>query len=181
MKKTVTYILSFLFSISWLSLLIWNTTVYSYFSLWDIKTIYTKNEWDAINTWLDEEREVSIGDVDPIRQWAHHIINAYSGDENSIAEWIVWNDKEISDHTTAVTSTLQIIKNIINWALWMLALVALIYILIQWFIMLTAAGDDAKLKKWWKWIKRACIAIAGIGLSWFIVTFIFWIIRGLAS
>lgn len=175
MKKSISYILSFLFGISWLFLLIGNNMTYAYFSLWDIKTIYTKNERDAVDTTLTDDYDI----YDPIRQWSHNIVHAYSG--NWMAEWIVWNDKNINNHTTAVTSTLQIIKNIINWALWMLALVALIYILIQWFVILTAAGDDTKVKKWWKWIKRACIAIVWIGLSWFIVTLIFWLIRWLAS
>jgi len=172
MKKIVYYIMSILFMIFWFMLRNDDAFAY-YFTVWNTHTIRTNNEWDAIDTnlWWNEL-------WDPIREWAYNVINADTG--GMVVE-VVNNDHYIGGHLTALSNTLQIIRNIVNWALGMLALVALIYIIIQWFMILTAAGDDSKQKKWVAGIKRACLAIAWIGLSWFIVTFIFWIIRWIAS
>lgn len=169
MDKIRRYIMSVCFLVAWAILLIWNS--FWYFYRWNINTIYNNNEWQAINTELWQNETI----WDPLRQWAYNIIHA-SNDEY-IVEWIVKEDNPIETHVEAMWDTIQIIRNAVNRALWMLALVALVYILIQWFIILTAAGDDNKQKKWLAGIKRAWLAIIWIGLSRFIVTLIFWIIR----
>lgn len=115
----------------------------------------------------------------PLREWAYQVV--HSDDGNHTVWGIINNDAEISTHDTAMNRVLKIIKNIINRALWMLWLVALAYIILHGFIILTAAGDDSKYKKWMKWIKNAAIALAGIGLSWFIVSFIMRIIVNIAN
>lgn len=168
MGKFIRYIMSLIFTIAWIILLSWNS--FWHFYRWNINTIYTNNVWDAVNT------ELWSGKIwDPIREWAYNII--HSSDNNHIVEWIVKENDPIETHWEALWDTLQIIRNVVNRALWMLSLVALIYIIIQWFIILTAAGDDNKQKKWIAWIKRAWLAIIWIGVSRFIVTFIFRIIR----
>jgi hypothetical protein len=72
--------------------------------------------------------------------------------------------------------TMNIIKSIINYALGMVWLVALVYLIYHGFLILTAAGDETQYKKGLKWIKFAAIAMAGIGMSWLIVSAIFWLI-----
>lgn len=144
------------------------------FELWNTSTILTTdiNEVIDTNVW---NSTIS----DPLRQWA---FQAVSSDEwDYVIGWIVGNDNEITEHETALNRTLWIIKNIINWALWMLSLVAIIYLLAHGFIIVTAAWDDAKYKKWLKGIKYAAIAIAWIWLSWFIISWIFRIIKGSAN
>ncbi|MEI7557973.1 MAG: hypothetical protein WCJ45_03990 [bacterium] len=42
---------------------------------------------------------------------------------------------------------MDVIKNIVNYALGMVALVALIYLIYHGFLILTAAGDDTQYKK----------------------------------
>jgi hypothetical protein len=168
MNKFVRYIMSVCFIISGIILLAWNS--FWYFYRWNINTIYTNNVWDAINT------ELWGNDIwDPIREWAYNII--HSADDEYIVEWIVKENDPIETHWEALWDTMQIIRNAVNWALWMLSLVALIYIIIQGFMILTAAGDDNKQKKWIAGIKRAWLAIIWIGVSRFIVSFIFRIIR----
>jgi hypothetical protein len=91
--------------------------------------------------------------------------------------WVVgaW-ESLISSHETAQSKVMTVVKNLINYALWMVALVALVYLIYHGFLILTAAGDDTQYKNWLKWVKFAAIAMAGIGLSWLIVSAIFWLI-----
>jgi hypothetical protein len=73
---------------------------------------------------------------------------------------------------------IQVIKNAINWVLGMLSLVALVLCLWWWFQIVTAAWDEWKQKKWMSVLKHAAIWLVIIWLSWFVVTIIFWILRG---
>lgn len=115
---------------------------------------------------------------DPIRDGAYKIINS----DPSTPGWswslmgIVWVNSQITDHQTAKNNTLQIVKNIVNYALGMLSLVALVYLIFHGFMVVTAGGDDTQYKNGLKSIKNALIAIAGIGASWLIVSFIFRLI-----
>ncbi|MEI6774905.1 MAG: hypothetical protein WCL18_09385 [bacterium] len=54
---------------------------------------------------------------------------------------------KISSHQNAQNKTLDVIKNIINYALSMIALVALVYLIYHGFLMVTAAGEDTQYKK----------------------------------
>jgi len=144
------------------------------FELWNTSTILTTDINEAVNT------DVWSATIwDPIRQWAYQVVR--SDDWDYTLAWIVDNDNEITQHSTALNRTLWIINNIINRALGILSLVALIYLIVHWFIMITAAWDETKYKKWLKWIKYAAIAIAWIWLSRFIISLIFRIIEGITT
>ena len=132
-------------------------------------TIYNTEIENAINTQYNWE------DInDPIRIWAGWVLSGG-------IEWIVSSDEEIDGYETALQRILKTIQNIVNYTLWILGLVALIYLIVQWFTILTAAWDDSKVKKWLKWIKNAFIAIAWIWLSRIIITFIIRLINTLAT
>ncbi len=96
--------------------------------------------------------------------------------------WFWLNNENVSEFDTLWTVDTQggelidVIKTFINWALWMLSLIALVIILYAWFKMVTAAGDETKYKDGFKIIQQAAVWLAVIGLSWFIVSIIFWII-----
>ena len=47
--------------------------------------------------------------------------------------------------------------------------------------MVTAAGDDGKYKKGLTILKQAAIGLIIVGISWIIVSFIFWVIGALAT
>lgn len=173
--KRIYHMFSFTFIIS--SYLLLTIVFWQWLELWNTNTILSTDVNEAINT---DNWNWTIWD--PIREWAYQIINANNPNKpEQQIWWIINNDQAIVDHETALSKTLQIIKNIINYALWLLSLVALIYIIVHWFIVLTAAGDESKYKKWLAGIKYAAIALGWIWLSWFIISFIFRIIKTITT
>lgn len=128
-------------------------------------TIYTTEQEQAIT---------ADGISNPIRDGAFFVVN--SGDSGV---WgIVSSNTEIQTHETAKLQTLNIVRNVINYALGLVSLIALVYLIYHGVLVLTAAGDETQYKKWLKGIQFAAIAIGGIGLSRIIVSAIFWIING---
>ncbi|MFA7717458.1 MAG: hypothetical protein WC875_01980 [Candidatus Absconditabacterales bacterium] len=71
---------------------------------------------------------------------------------------------------------LTTVKTVINRALGLLALIALIILIWGGFQMVTAAGDEAKYKKGFKILQQAAIGLIFIGASWLIISLIFYII-----
>ena len=105
---------------------------------------------------------------------------------NTISEWIdVTSNKakwilrlpNINDYDTNLWYALALIQITVNWILWMLAFVALIYTLYCWFLILSSWSDDKKASEWKKWIKNAAIAVAWIGLAWLIISAMIWFIE----
>jgi len=157
-------------SIFILSILIFGSTVLALQVPWPKTTIYNSNIEKAIDT----------NNIDnPIRDGTFMIIdNEKTRDgESERSIWWVVNIWQITEHDEAKENVLQIIKNIINYALGMLWLVALVYLIAHWFMMVTAAGDDEKYKKWLKGLKYAAIALIGIGVSFFLMSFIFRLVK----
>ena len=130
-------------------------------------TILNTNENDAVNT--------DLTNGNPIRDGIYNVIQDQQDPNNTINN-IIGNGNAINDHSTAQNQTFQIINNFINYALGLLALIALLYLLYHGFLMVTATGDEEQYNKWLQWIKYAGIALAGIGVSWFIVSLIFYLI-----
>lgn len=124
----------------------------------------------------EQESSVLVSDdiKDPLRWGAYNIISPEDG--SGVAWGVVGIGDEIQTHDTAQTKVMDVIKNIINYALWMVALVALVYLIYHGFLIVTASGDDTQYKKGLKGIKFAAIAIVGIGLSWLIVSGVFRLI-----
>ena len=74
-----------------------------------------------------------------------------------------------------------VIKNAINWVLWILSLIVFVLLLWWGFQMVTAAGDDKKFAAGQTILKQAGIGLAFIAASWLIVSMIFWVISGVTS
>jgi len=134
-------------------------------------SIYNENINEAINT----------DNIDnPLRDGSFMIIDNQKvklGDEQAIEIKGIVNVWDIQSHNQAKENILNILKNIINYALGLLGLIALIYLLAHGFMILTAAWDDEKYKKGLKGIKYASIALGGIGLSFFMIKFVFRLIN----
>ena len=72
---------------------------------------------------------------------------------------------------------LDTVKSTINWILGLLATIALVICLYAGFLMVTSAGDEKKYQKGFTILKYAAIGLVIIGLSWLIVSVIFWFIK----
>ncbi len=117
--------------------------------------------------------------TNPLNDWAYWVVKWDWGAWE--IEWLVWTEYEITEHSDALGKILKVIQNVVNYALLILGTVALIYLIAHGFIILTAAGDDSKVKKWFKWIKNAFVAIAWIGLSRLIISFLLRLINTIAG
>ena len=80
------------------------------------------------------------------------------------------------DQSLKGSALLDTVQKAINWVLAMLATVALVICLYGWFKMMTSAWDEKKYKDWLNVLKYAAIGLAIIGLSWLIVSVVFWFI-----
>jgi hypothetical protein len=174
MKKRLYHMFSFIFIIS--SSILLTNAFWQWFELWNTSTILSTDVNEVLNT---DNWNATISD--PLREWAYQMVNADDNNTGHQIWWIINNDVAITEHDVALETTLDIIKNIINYALWLLSLVALIYLIIHGFMIVTAAWDDTRYKQWLAWIKTAIIAIGGIWLSRFIISFIFWIIINITN
>ena len=102
-------------------------------------------------------------------------------------EWWFWKTNYVSEIDTVWTEAQQedkliyTIQRAINWALWLLAAVALILVIYAWFLMLTSWWDSKKYDSWLSIIKNAAIWLVIIGVSWLIVSLIFYVINGATS
>ena len=137
-------------------------------------SIYNTSGWKVINAQYDWS-DISW----PLNDWAYRIVNWEWWSWQ--LTWLVWTDQKITKHEEAFNKILKTIQNIVNYTLWILWVIALIYLIIHGFMILTAAWDDSKTKKWFKWIKNAFLAIAWIWLSWIIISFILWLINTLTT
>ena len=84
----------------------------------------------------------------------------------------IWTTKPQED------ALIYSIQTAINWALWLLSAVALCLVMYAWFLMLTSWWDSKKYTKWLNIIKNTAIWLAIIGVSWLIVSLIFYVING---
>jgi hypothetical protein len=89
---------------------------------------------------------------------------------------VPWTGKWLG--TTDVISVgervMNTIKNTINRFLWLLALIALVLIIWAWFKILIWQDDDYEQAK--TTLKNAFFGIVMIGISWLIVTFLFYVV-----
>jgi len=83
----------------------------------------------------------------------------------------------IGSGTSTQDGFVNVIKGAINWILGILALIALIILLWGGFQMVTAAGNEEQYKKWFTILKQAAIGLILIGIAWFVISIIFWLVN----
>lgn len=88
--------------------------------------------------------------------------------------WLIYTEVESTQQSWEQTS--NFIKWLTNYALWIIWLVALVYLLYHGMMAVTAWADEEKLKKWIGWAKYAMIAIFWIAVAWFMISLVFWLI-----
>jgi hypothetical protein len=87
------------------------------------------------------------------------------------------NDGEvITDTEDAWKKAFNLVRGIVNYALWILALIALIYLIYHGILAMTAGSDDNKVKEWIAGVRFAWLALVGIAVSWFIVSLIIFLL-----
>lgn len=92
--------------------------------------------------------------------------------------WILhFKYKQKSEYATNLWYALSLIQITINWILWMLSFVALVYMLYCWFLVFSSWSEDKNAQKGKKGISTAAIALAWIALSWMIVSIMLWFIN----
>ena len=69
-----------------------------------------------------------------------------------------------------------VVRNFVNWMLGILALIALLVLLYGGFQMVTAAGNEDQYGQWFKILKQAAAGLAMIGIAWFVISIIFFVI-----
>ncbi|MDP2669678.1 MAG: hypothetical protein Q8O99_01345 [bacterium] len=84
---------------------------------------------------------------------------------------IIGTDKQQQD------SFVNVVKAAVNRVLGILALIALLILLYGGFLMVTSAGDEEKYKKGFTILKHAAIGLLLIGVAWFIISLIFWLVN----
>lgn len=127
-------------------------------------TILNRNLDQIVNTELAN---------DPLRDGAFVIINDGT---NSVDNIIGSDEPQIGTFGNAKNRVINILNTIINYTLGLLAMVALVYLMYHGVLILTAAGDEERFNTGLQGIKYAGIALAGIWLSRFVVSLIFYLI-----
>ena len=93
---------------------------------------------------------------------------------------VIWLfDVTNTNYTSTLTATMQKIKNFTNWALGLLWVICVIYLVYQWVVLLIKFDDDkAQSEAFWS-IKTVDWVLWGIGVSWIIVKLAFYIVSKL--
>ena len=139
------------------------------------------NYWNISSPWFNiEHNQYNIKPIiwnndineNPISQWSNIFSNKLSG---------IIHIPQTDEYNTSLWYIMALVQITINWLLWILSFVALVYMLYCWFLIFSSWSDDKKSGKWKKWITTAAIAIAGIGLSWLIISIIIRFINNIAT
>lgn len=104
-------------------------------------------------------------------------IAEWSASISERVDWIIKTDTP-NNYETSVSHVIAIVNTAVNRLLWILALVALIYMIYCWLLILSWEKNSAK---WKKWISTAAIALAWIWLSWLIISAMLWFINNVAQ
>lgn len=122
--------------------------------------------FDKINQ--NDQKAVVTNDIkDPFRDGAN---NPWVGVKGLYYNW------QITSFLQAQNQTIRYIQRIFNWGLTWVGMIALLYLLYNGFLMVTAAGKEDQFKKWSQALRTAAIAIMWMALAWLIVNFIFYLI-----
>lgn len=116
----------------------------------------------------DSSPVVNDQDIENINEWWETFSRKLDG--------ILWLPQK-DDYATSLWYVTTLVQVLINWLLWILAFVALVYMLYCGFLVLFSWSDDKNASKGKKWISTAAIALAWIWLSWLIVSAMIWFIN----
>ena len=117
----------------------------------------------------------------PIIWWEHiEDINQWPKTFTDRLWWILHLPQK-NEYQTSLGYVLALIQISVNWLLWILSFIALVYMIYCGFLVFSSWSDDKNTAKGKKWISTAAIALAWIGLSWLIISAMIWFINMIAA
>lgn len=129
---------------------------------------YFDNQSPSLTTNLQDV--VQTSDItEPFRDGTYLPVESPDGTHSTD---VIINIGRILSFDEAQNQTLRLIKNIINYALSFVMLIVFLFLLYEWYMIVTAANDDEQYQKALSKLKTASIAVAGIAISRLIVSFI---------
>lgn len=102
---------------------------------------------------------------------------------NGFVDAVWWPTKAVKDVNVIGDSQGQqdalvnVIKWWVNWVLWILALIALVFLMYGGFLMVISWWNEEQYKKWFTILRHWAIGLALIGVAWFVVSLVFWLIN----
>lgn len=139
-------------------------------SLFIAAPILTLSFGEWLKTWpiqptFEWDSTAKIGGevVDDIDKWSKSFTDKLG--------WIIHLPKK-SDYINSLNYVMDMIQIAINWLLWMLAFIALVYMIYCGFLIFSSWSDNKNATKGKKWIWTAAIALTWIGVSWLIISMI---------
>ncbi len=105
--------------------------------------------------------------ADPLRNWTNNVWTRINSPIN----------EPILTSTYAQNRTVMVIKNAVNYFLGFLWLVALIFLLYNWFWILSAWWDDTKASNWYKGLNYSLYALFGVWFTWILVSFAIYLVN----
>lgn len=140
----------------------------------DARSRFWQDKWKVPQPVVnDDDPTIDSTNMESIPQWTYD--TTYDK-----LQWILQFPQR-SEYSTTLWYAIRLIQVSINWILWILATVSLIYMLYCWFLIFSSWADDKNTQKGRKWISNAAIALAWIGLSRLIVSVMIWFINTLTK
>ncbi len=147
--------------------------------MFGIISVFIINLWYCLRIWpvtewfkWEASPQIEGEEIEKINEW-----------------WKTFSDKlgwilqlpQKEDYPTSLWYVTTLIQVLINWLLWILSFVALVYMLYNGFLVFSSGSDDKNASKGKKWISTAAIALAWIWLSWLIISAMIRFINNIAS
>jgi len=84
---------------------------------------------------------------------------------------VIWSSSGQKD------AVVNVVRWYINRVLWVMGLIALLFLIYWWFLMVTSAWEEDKYTKWFTILKHAAVWLILIGTAWFVISIVFWLIN----
>ncbi len=141
-----------------------------FFAYWSVSASFNNIPSDNYkNLNKDHQTIVETDNIeDPLRDGSYGIAEKVQG--------LYMKQGRLTTFLKAQDAALAYAQNIINWTLFIVWTVALIYLLYTGFQMITSSWDETKFKERTKRTRSALIGLLGIGLSAIFVNFVLYVI-----
>ena len=149
-------------------------------AIFGIISIFSLSFWQWLkNLW--PENPTFDGGSEP-EMWGQWIddINQWSKTFTDKLGWILHLPQK-DDYPTSLWYVMALIQISVNRLLWILAFIALVYMLYCGFLVFSSWSDDKTAAKGKKWISTAAIALAWIWISWLIISAIIRFINNISN